>query len=157
MAAARPMATSVGDSWWRWRLAGTLPRLGRRSLGAGDLPAFVVPLWVKVSCAAALTVGSALGGWRIVRTIGRGIYRIRALDGLVSQGASAAVIGLAAGVGAPVSTTHVVAGSVVGVGAARRTRHVHWPVVREMLLAWLITLPTCAALSAACLLAGRAL
>ena len=133
---------------------------GRDHAGPGRRrrPARVrVPLWVKVACALALTAGSALGGWRIVRTIGRGIYRIRALDGLVSQGASATVIGLAAAVGAPVSTTHVVAGSVVGVGAARRSRHVHWPVVREMLLAWLVTLPACAALSAGCLLLGKAL
>lgn len=125
-------------------------------VGSGELPAFAVPLWVKVACALALTAGSAFGGWRIVTTIGRGIYRIRALDGLVSQGAGAAVIGLAAGLGAPVSTTHVVAGSVVGVGAARRARHVRWPVVREMLLAWLVTLPACALLSAGCLLAAQA-
>jgi len=65
------------------------------------------------------------------------------LDGLVSQGSSAGVIGVAAFLGAPVSTTHVVASSVVGLGAARRRRHVRWPVVREILLAWLVTVPSC--------------
>ena len=118
-------------------------------VAAGALPAFVVPTWVKVACALAMTVGTALGGWRIVRTVGRGIYRIRPLDGLASQGASTLVIGGAAALGAPVSTTHVVASSVVGVGTARRRRHVRWRVVREILLAWVVTLPGCAALGAA--------
>ncbi len=118
-------------------------------LAAGVISTFTVPLWVKVACATALTIGSALGGWRIVRTIGRGIYRLRPLDGLVSQGTSAAVIGGAALLGAPVSTTHVVASSVVGVGAARRRRHVRWPVVREILAAWVVTMPGCAVIAGA--------
>jgi len=107
-----------------------------------------VPLWVKLTCAIALTVGTAMGGWRIVRTLGRGIYRIRPLDGLMSQASSALVIGGSAALGAPVSTTHVVASSVVGVGAERRWRHVRWPVVREILLAWLVTMPSCALMGA---------
>jgi PiT family inorganic phosphate transporter len=118
-------------------------------VAAGTIPAFVVPLWVKVTCAVAMTLGTALGGWRIVRTLGRGIYRIRPLEGLASQGSSTLVIGGAAAVGAPVSTTHVVASSVVGAGAARRRHHVHWPVVREILLAWVVTMPGCAAIAAA--------
>ncbi len=116
-------------------------------VASGAVSSFTVPLWVKVSCAAALTLGSAVGGWRIVRTIGRGIYRIGPLDGLVSQGSSAGVIGAAAFLGAPVSTTHVVASSVVGVGASRRRRHVRWPVVYEILLAWVVTMPACAGLA----------
>jgi PiT family inorganic phosphate transporter len=116
-------------------------------VAGGVIASFAVPLWVKVGCASFLTVGSALGGWRIVRTIGRGIYRLHPLDGLVSQAASASVIGAAALVGAPVSTTHVVASSVVGVGAARQWRHVRWPVVREILLAWVVTMPVCALLA----------
>ncbi|GAB7005811.1 inorganic phosphate transporter [Nocardioides sp. AN3] len=115
-------------------------------VAGGSLPSFVVPLWVKVVCATALTVGTALGGWRIVRTVGRGIYRIRPLDGLVSQASGTVVIGGAAILGAPVSTTHVVASSVAGVGAGRRWRHVRWPVVGEIGLAWLVTLPACAVL-----------
>ncbi len=117
-------------------------------VATGSIPSFVVPLWVKLVCAIALTVGTALGGWRIVRTLGRGIYRIRPLDGLMSQAASTLVIGSAAALGAPVSTTHVVASSVVGVGAERRWRHVRWPVVREIGLAWVVTLPACAAMGA---------
>jgi PiT family inorganic phosphate transporter len=117
-------------------------------VAAGTIPTFVVPLWVKVTCAAAMTLGTALGGWRIVRTLGRGIYRIRPLEGLASQGSSALVIGGAAALGAPVSTTHVVASSVVGVGSARHRRHVRWPVVREILLAWVVTMPGCAVVAA---------
>ncbi len=124
-------------------------------VSSGALSSFVVPLWVKLACASALTVGTASGGWRIVRTLGRGIYRIRPLDGLASQGTSSAVIGAAAVLGAPVSTTHVVASSVVGVGAGRRWRHVRWPVVREIGLAWVVTLPSCAGLGAGVALVER--
>ena len=124
-------------------------------VATGSIPSFVVPLWVKLICAIALTVGTAMGGWRIVRTLGRGIYRIRPLDGLMSQASSTLVIGGAAALGAPVSTTHVVASSVVGVGAERRWRHVRWPVVREIGLAWVVTLPACAGIGATVALLGR--
>ncbi|MBK6762248.1 MAG: inorganic phosphate transporter [Micrococcales bacterium] len=117
-------------------------------VAGGVIPEFVVPLWVKIVCGLALTVGTALGGWRIVRTIGRRIYRLRPLDGLVSSGSSSVIIGLASAVGAPVSTTHVVSSSVVGVGASQRRRHVGWTVVRDILLAWIVTLPGCALLGA---------
>src|SRR5437660_1340147 len=117
-------------------------------VATGHLATFAVPLWVKLAAATSLTVGTAFGGWRIVRTIGRGIYRLRPLDGLISQGSSAAVILSSAAVGAPVSTTHVVASSVVGLGTAQRRHHVRWAVVREMGVAWLITLPAAAVLAA---------
>jgi inorganic phosphate transporter, PiT family len=109
-----------------------------------------VPLWVKLSSAAALTLGTALGGWRIVRTIGRRIFRLRPLDGLVSQASSAGVILGASFLGAPVSTTQVVSTSVVGIGAGRRRyRHVGWTTVFEIGLAWLATLPAAAVLAVA--------
>ena len=114
-----------------------------------------MPLWVKLAAGLAMTVGTALGGWRIVRTVGRGIYRIRPLDGLASQASSAGVIFASAVVGGPVSTTHVVASSVVGVGTSRRWRHVRWPVVKEILLAWVVTLPATAVMAAVALPAWR--
>ncbi|MGB8384954.1 MAG: inorganic phosphate transporter, partial [Dermatophilaceae bacterium] len=126
-------------------------------LAAGWIPSFVVPLWVKMLCAIALTVGTALGGWRIVATLGRGIYRIRPLDGLMSQASSTLVVGGAAALGAPVSTTHVVASSVVGVGAQRRWKHVRWAVVGEIGLAWVVTLPACAGIGALVALLERML
>lgn len=107
----------------------------------GHLSSFTVPLWVKLVAAASLTAGTMVGGWRIARTLGRGIYRLRSQDGLVSQGASAAIILSAAAVGGPVSTTHVVASSVMGVGAGQHRRHVRWAVAREIIAGWLLTLP----------------
>jgi inorganic phosphate transporter, PiT family len=106
-------------------------------------------VWTKLACSVALTAGTALGGWRIVKTIGRRLFRIRPVDGLVSQTSSAAVILSASLLGAPASTTQVVASSVVGVGVGRhRYRHVGWGVVGSILLAWVTTLPAAALLAA---------
>jgi PiT family inorganic phosphate transporter len=116
-------------------------------LATGYTDSLTAPTWSTVGSAAALTLGTALGGWRIVKTIGSRIYRIRPLDGLSSQTSSAGVILGASFLGAPVSTTHVVASSVVGVGAGRRRwRHVRWQVVKEIGLAWLTTMPATALL-----------
>lgn len=118
-------------------------------LSQGRIDEFVVPAWVKLAAATAMTFGTALGGWRIVRTIGRGITRLRSLDGLASQTASASTIFGSAMIGAPVSTTHVVASSVVGVGLGRSWNRLRWRVVREMMAAWVLTLPACILLGAA--------
>jgi len=118
-------------------------------LASGRIGTLSAPTWVTVVCALALTAGTALGGWRIIRTVGRGIYRFQLIEGLASTGASAAIIFGASLVGAPTSTSQVVASSVVGVGGGRRRwRHVHWEVVRQMGVAWLITLPSTALLAA---------
>lgn len=114
----------------------------------GRLDHFVVPLWVKAVAAAALALGTSLGGWRVVRTVGSGIYRISPLDGLISQTSSAGVIFAAGALGGPVGTSHVVASSIVGVGTARRRLHVHWHVVSSIALGWLVTLPASALLAA---------
>jgi PiT family inorganic phosphate transporter len=122
------------------------------------LETFSVPLWVKLACGATVTLGTAMGGWRIVRTIGRRIFRLASLDALASQSASTAVILAASYGGAPVSTTQVVASSVVGVGTGkRRGRHVRWAVVRSIGFAWLLTLPASAALGAVTLLVWKAI
>lgn len=127
-------------------------------VATGHLETLHGPVWAAVLCAAALTAGTALGGWRIVRTVGRRIFRLHPLDGLSSQSASAGVIFGASLLGAPTSTTQVVASSVVGVGAGRgRTHHVRWPVVRTMALAWVVTLPMCAALGALALVVWQGL
>jgi inorganic phosphate transporter, PiT family len=118
-------------------------------LANGRTQSLSAPVWAIVACAAALTLGTALGGWRIVKTIGRRIFRIRPVDGLVSQASSAAVILAASVVGAPASTTQVVSSSVVGVGVGRRRyRHVGWDVVGSILLAWVTTFPAAALLAA---------
>ena len=124
----------------------------------GRLASLSAPAWAPVVCAAALTAGTALGGWSIVKTVGRRIYRITSLDGVASQAASAGVIFGASLVGAPVSTTQVVASSMLGVGGGRRRwRHVNWVVVRHIALGWLITMPVTAAAAAAAVGAWRAL
>jgi PiT family inorganic phosphate transporter len=116
-------------------------------LAKGHIDALTAPWWVTVACAAALTAGTALGGWRIMRTVGQRIYRIRPVEGLTSQTASTGVILASSIVGAPVSTSQVVACSVVGVGAGRRRwHHVRWSVVGQIGLAWLITIPAAALL-----------
>jgi PiT family inorganic phosphate transporter len=126
-------------------------------LATGHIDSFAAPTWATVLCAGALTAGTALGGWSIMRTVGRGIYRIRPAEGLASQASSAAVILASSIAGAPVSTTQVVASSVVGVGAGRRRwHHVRWAVVRQMAVAWIVTMPAAAAVAIACLVLWRA-
>lgn len=115
----------------------------------GRLDALASPTWAVITCALALTAGTALGGWSIVKTVGRRIYRITRVDGVASQSASAAVILGASIVGAPVSTTQVVASSVLGVGGGRRRwRHVNWAVVRHIALGWIVTMPVTAIVAA---------
>lgn len=115
-----------------------------------------VPAWAVAGAAAAMATGTALGGWRIVRTIGRRIYDLRSLDALASQVGSATVLLGASAVGAPVSATHVVSSSVVGVGGARRRwGRVRWTVVEEVGVAWVTTLPATALLAAGVLTAWR--
>jgi PiT family inorganic phosphate transporter len=127
-------------------------------LAAGETETLSAPTWATVACATALTAGTALGGWRIIRTVGRRIYRIQQIEGLASQTASSGVILGASLLGAPTSTSQVVASSVVGIGAGRRRlHHVNWSVVRQMGLAWLITMPVTAVLAAVILGLWRAL
>jgi inorganic phosphate transporter, PiT family len=125
-------------------------------LASGRAGSVSAPTWAVAGCALALTGGTAIGGWRIVRTIGRRIYRLRSADAVAVESASAGVIFGASLLGAPLSTTQVVASAVVGVGGGRRRwRHVNWELVREMGLAWLITLPATAVLAAGCVVAWK--
>jgi PiT family inorganic phosphate transporter len=119
-------------------------------VAGGLLPEFVVPLWVIALSATAISLGTALGGWRIIRTLGAGLYRLRALDGFVSQASSSVVILGAALVGGPVSTTQVVSSSIMGAGSAQRVSKVRWGVAADILAAWLMTIPV-SALAAALL------
>jgi PiT family inorganic phosphate transporter len=105
---------------------------------------FHVPLWVIGSCGAATAFGTATGGWRIIRTVGSRIYRLRSVHAFCAQTSSAIVILGAASVGGPVSTTHVVSSSIMGVGAGQRISAVRWGVAKNIILAWLITIPASA-------------
>ena len=127
-------------------------------LASGHTATMTVPLWAKVVTGLALTAGTALGGWRIVKTIGQRIFSLTPMDSFTSQASSTAVILGASLIGAPVSTTQVVASSVVGTGGGRRRwKHVRWQVVREMGVAWLTTIPAAALLAVLVLLVWRAL
>jgi PiT family inorganic phosphate transporter len=119
-------------------------------LANGTTDTLAAPTWVKLACAIALTVGTAFGGWTIVRTIGQRIIRLRPLDGLVSQASSAAVIIGASFIGAPVSTTQVVSSSVVGTGVGKHRLHrIRWQVVKQIGIAWVTTMPAAGFLAAA--------
>jgi PiT family inorganic phosphate transporter len=109
---------------------------------------FEVPLWVVAASAGAIALGTAFGGWRLIRTLGGRIYKIRPIHGFTSQAASAAVIFTAALLGGPVSTTQVVGSAIMGAGAAERLSKVRWQVGREMVTTWLLTIPATASVSA---------
>ena len=113
----------------------------------GFIDRFEVPLWVMFACATSITLGILSGGWRIVRTLGFAIYKVRPLHALDSQCASAAVIFAASALGAPVSTTHVVATSIMGIGAAERPKAVRWAKAGEIATTWVVTIPGAALVS----------
>lgn len=107
----------------------------------GFIPEFEVPFWVILTCATAITLGIMSGGWRIVRTVGFGIYKVRPLHALDAQLTSASVILSASLVGAPVSTTHVVSSSIMGIGASERPKAVRWAKAKDIVSTWVITIP----------------
>ena len=108
-----------------------------------------IPLWVKVACAVAIALGTYLGGWRIIRTLGKGLSDIAAPQGMAAQSASAAVILASSHLGFALSTTHVATGSILGSGLGRPGARVRWALAGRMVAAWLITLPAAAAVGAA--------
>ena len=113
----------------------------------GFIQEFVVPLWVMLACAMSMTLGILSGGWRIVRTLGFAIYKVRPLHALDSQLTSASVILSASALGAPVSTTHVVATSIMGIGASERPKAVRWAKAGEIATTWVVTIPGAAFVS----------
>ena len=115
---------------------------------SGRISSFQVPFWVVVVCAAAIAVGTSVGGWQLIRTLGSKFYKIRPVHGFASQLTSAAVILAASLVGGPVSTTQVVSTAIMGVGAAERMSKVRWGVAGEIAFAWIFTIPSTALLGA---------
>jgi PiT family inorganic phosphate transporter len=107
---------------------------------------FDVPLWVVLSAAAAMGLGTASGGWRIVRTMGLKVVELRPIDGFAAETAAATVIETASRLGIPVSTTHVISSSIMGVGATRRASAVRWGVAGRIVSAWVVTIPVCVSL-----------
>ena len=122
-------------------------------VAAGYANTFSVPLWVMVASAAALSIGTAFGGWRIIKTMGTQVMALRPVHGFSTEFSSAVTILGASVLGAPVSTTHVVSSSLMGVGAAQGRQHVRWVVVRRILHAWILTIPMTALIAGATYLA----
>ncbi|SFL19962.1 inorganic phosphate transporter [Rhodanobacter glycinis] len=102
---------------------------------------FVVPAWVAVVCALTMAGGTAGGGWRIIKTLGHKMVKLHPINGFAAEGSSAIVILVASAFGLPVSTTHVVSSSIMGVGTAKRSNAIRWSVVQRMVWAWILTLP----------------
>jgi PiT family inorganic phosphate transporter len=124
---------------------------------AGYQENFHVPIWVIALSAGAIALGTMLGGWRLIRTLGGRIYKIRPEHAFSSQAASTIVILSAALLGGPVSTTHVVSSAIMGAGAAERVSKVRWQVAQEMLVAWVLTIPVTMLVSALLYLGLRAI
>ncbi|NLV22201.1 MAG: inorganic phosphate transporter [Syntrophomonadaceae bacterium] len=110
-------------------------------VSAGILISFEVPLWVKIACAMAMAAGTAMGGWKIIRTMGGKIFRIEPINGFAADFSSSLVIFVSSKLGVPVSTTHVVSSSIMGVGAAKRMKGVRWNIAKQIVIAWFITIP----------------
>jgi PiT family inorganic phosphate transporter len=109
---------------------------------------FHVPFWVVISCQAAMGIGTLLGGWRIVKTMGTKITKLSQQQGFCAATSGAIALFMATSYGVPVSTTQTIAGSIVGVGAARSAGSVRWSVARDILITWVVTIPAAGSIAA---------
>jgi PiT family inorganic phosphate transporter len=109
---------------------------------------FHVPFWVVLTCQAAMGLGTLFGGWRIVHTMGSKITKLTPMQGFCAETGGAITLFLATGLGIPVSTTHTITGAIVGVGAARRVSAVRWNIAKDIVVAWVITMPMAAVIAA---------
>ena len=108
---------------------------------------FHVPLWVIAICATAMAFGTALGGWRVIKTLGMKLVQLRPIHGFAAETAAASVIEVASRIGLPLSTTHVISSTIMGVGASKRFSAVRWGVGGNIVVAWLLTIPACVILA----------
>jgi inorganic phosphate transporter, PiT family len=114
----------------------------------GQLDSSDIPLWVQISCAVAMGLGTSVGGWKIIKTVGGGIMKIRPVNGVAADLTGAAIIFGATYIHLPVSTTHVISSSILGVGSAHRIKGVKWGTAQRMIITWFITLPIAGTLAA---------
>ncbi|MFT2212487.1 anion permease [Rhizobium giardinii] len=113
-------------------------------------PTFHVPFWVVITCQSAMALGTLFGGWRIVHTMGSKITRLNPMQGFCAETGGAITLFGATWLGIPVSTTHTITGAIIGVGAARRVTAVRWGLAGNIVIAWIVTLPSAAVISALC-------
>src|SRR5512135_1504653 len=105
---------------------------------------FYVPFWVVIACQIAMALGTLIGGWRIVRTMGSKITRLTPMQGFCAEAGGSITLFAATWLGIPVSTTHTITGSIIGVGAARKMSAVRWSVANNIVVAWIVTIPASA-------------
>ncbi|MDR3557542.1 MAG: inorganic phosphate transporter [Syntrophobacteraceae bacterium] len=114
------------------------------------ITSMTVPLWVQLTCALCMGLGTAMGGWRIIKTMGHKIFNLQAVHGFSAETAATGVILTASALGAPISTTHVISASILGVGSSKRLSAVRWGVAGQMAVAWVLTIPAAALIAAVC-------
>ena len=114
---------------------------------AGVLPTFVIPLWVIGLCALVMALGTSIGGWRIMRTLGMRLTNLKTHQGFAAETAAAGTITVASALGIPLSTTHTISTAIMGVGAVHGLRAVRWGITQELVTAWVLTFPICGAIS----------
>jgi len=115
-----------------------------------QIPDTRVPLWVQLACALVMAMGTATGGWKIIKTMGHKIFHLEAVHGFSAETSAAAVISVASSLGSPISTTHVISAAILGVGSSKRLSAVRWGVARRMATAWLLTIPASSVVAAVC-------
>ncbi len=115
-----------------------------------QIPEMTVPFWVRLSCALAMAMGTAIGGWKIIKTMGHKIFKLEAVHGFSAETSAAGVISVASSFGAPISTTHVISSAILGVGSSKRLSAVRWGIAGRMATAWLLTIPAAGAVAAVC-------
>ncbi|HCL81735.1 MAG TPA: anion permease [Nitrospiraceae bacterium] len=111
------------------------------------LPDFHVPNWVIVTCALAMAAGTAIGGWRIIKTLGVRLVHLKPIHGFAAETSAATIIEIASSIGLPLSTTHVISSTIMGVGASKRLSAVRWGVGWSIVTAWILTIPSCGILA----------
>jgi PiT family inorganic phosphate transporter len=135
----------------------TMAVIAMALVAAGVHATLVLDPWVIFSCYLAISLGTAFGGWRIIRTMGTNIIKIRALEGFASNASAGGVLMMTALLGIPVSTTHVISGAIMGVGAVENAARVRWITARRIVWAWIVTIPAAGLIAAAAFLALRLL
>ncbi|MCX5751803.1 MAG: inorganic phosphate transporter, partial [Candidatus Saganbacteria bacterium] len=109
---------------------------------------FYIPFWVVMLCYTAISLGTLFGGWRIVKTMGQGVTKLKPVDGFCAETGAAAALFISTAMGIPVSTTHTITGAIVGVGSRKRLSAVRWGVAGRIVWAWVLTIPCSAAIAA---------
>lgn len=113
----------------------------------GALAAFEVPLWVMIACASAMALGTSVGGWKVIKTMGSKVFKLQPVHGFSAETSAAAVIAGMSLLGTPISTTHVISTAIMGSGSSHKLSAVRWGIVKNIVIAWIITIPAAGAVS----------